>query len=269
MMSAPTCATAGDDHCPCRIFSPTGLSSQTSFPVFLSTAMIDGDYGDFASVTDPVSGLDFGGQPAFGIHIPNSGDATKVMYLTPRFAGFQAGVSYTPESGSEAQDVVQDVFLKALERLATLRDPDLFGPWLMSIARHAGVDHRRGAPQLGGPAGAVAVSQPPRDRIVETHPALAHRVHQRSGAEQVGAPAAPGVRQHPGGDLEDGVLLHPHDDHADGVLLVVVGGGVGGGGAFEAALSEPLEAARPDLICLAGFMRILTPAFIDRWRGPW
>lgn len=37
--------------------------------------------------------------------------------------------------------------------------------------------------------------------------------------------------------------------------------------AFEAALSEPLEAARPDLICLAGFMRILTAPFIDRWQG--
>jgi outer membrane protein OmpU len=68
---------------------------------------IDGDYGDFAAVTDPVSGLDFGGQPAFGIHIPNSGDATKAMYLTPRFAGFQAGISYTPESDSQAQNVVQ------------------------------------------------------------------------------------------------------------------------------------------------------------------
>jgi RNA polymerase sigma factor (sigma-70 family) len=41
-------------------------------------------------------------------------------------------------------DVVQEVFLKALERLSTLRDPNLFGPWLMSIARHAGVDNRRG-----------------------------------------------------------------------------------------------------------------------------
>ena len=48
----------------------------------------------------------FGSQPAFGIHIPNSDDASKIMYLTPRFAGFQAGVSYTPESGSEAQNVV-------------------------------------------------------------------------------------------------------------------------------------------------------------------
>ena len=37
--------------------------------------------------------------------------------------------------------------------------------------------------------------------------------------------------------------------------------------AFEAALDEPLEAARPDIICLAGFMRVLTAAFVDRWRG--
>ena len=37
--------------------------------------------------------------------------------------------------------------------------------------------------------------------------------------------------------------------------------------AFEAALLEPLLDARPDIICLAGFMRILTPAFIDRFEG--
>ncbi|SDE14121.1 phosphoribosylglycinamide formyltransferase [Limimaricola pyoseonensis] len=37
--------------------------------------------------------------------------------------------------------------------------------------------------------------------------------------------------------------------------------------AFEAALTETLEAARPDIICLAGFMRILTPGFIARWEG--
>ncbi len=29
--------------------------------------------------------------------------------------------------------------------------------------------------------------------------------------------------------------------------------------AFEAALSEPLTTARPDIVCLAGFMRVLTP----------
>jgi phosphoribosylglycinamide formyltransferase-1 len=37
--------------------------------------------------------------------------------------------------------------------------------------------------------------------------------------------------------------------------------------AFEAALTDALEKVSPDIICLAGFMRILTPEFILRWRG--
>ena len=37
--------------------------------------------------------------------------------------------------------------------------------------------------------------------------------------------------------------------------------------AFEAALNVELETAKPDVICLAGFMRILTPEFSERWRG--
>ncbi len=36
---------------------------------------------------------------------------------------------------------------------------------------------------------------------------------------------------------------------------------------FDAALAAQLDAARPDVLCLAGFMRILTPAFIARYRG--
>ncbi|TJZ91765.1 phosphoribosylglycinamide formyltransferase [Paracoccus gahaiensis] len=36
---------------------------------------------------------------------------------------------------------------------------------------------------------------------------------------------------------------------------------------FEAALLQPLLAADPDIICLAGFMRILTPAFVQRFAG--
>ena len=37
--------------------------------------------------------------------------------------------------------------------------------------------------------------------------------------------------------------------------------------AFEAALQATLETARPDIICLAGFMRILTPEFTAKWEG--
>jgi len=36
---------------------------------------------------------------------------------------------------------------------------------------------------------------------------------------------------------------------------------------FEAALLQPLLAAEPDIICLAGFMRILTHGFVQRFAG--
>jgi phosphoribosylglycinamide formyltransferase-1 len=35
--------------------------------------------------------------------------------------------------------------------------------------------------------------------------------------------------------------------------------------AFEAALIEKIDTAQPDILCLAGFMRILTPGFIRRY----
>lgn len=37
--------------------------------------------------------------------------------------------------------------------------------------------------------------------------------------------------------------------------------------AFEQDLNKTLQAAKPDIICLAGFMRILTADFIDAWAG--
>lgn len=37
--------------------------------------------------------------------------------------------------------------------------------------------------------------------------------------------------------------------------------------AFESALGAALDAARPDILCLAGFMRILTPDFVRRYQG--
>jgi phosphoribosylglycinamide formyltransferase-1 len=37
--------------------------------------------------------------------------------------------------------------------------------------------------------------------------------------------------------------------------------------AFEAALQAALSPHAPDLLCLAGFLRILTPSFAALWRG--
>lgn len=37
--------------------------------------------------------------------------------------------------------------------------------------------------------------------------------------------------------------------------------------AFEAVLAEVVDAARPDILCLAGFMRVLTEGFVSRYEG--
>jgi len=37
--------------------------------------------------------------------------------------------------------------------------------------------------------------------------------------------------------------------------------------AFEAALHTTISKYNPDILCLAGFMRVLTAGFIDKWNG--
>jgi phosphoribosylglycinamide formyltransferase-1 len=37
--------------------------------------------------------------------------------------------------------------------------------------------------------------------------------------------------------------------------------------AFEASLQETLDAAKVELVALAGFMRLMTPAFVESWRN--
>src|ERR1700729_3763251 len=36
---------------------------------------------------------------------------------------------------------------------------------------------------------------------------------------------------------------------------------------FEAALDTRLTSASVEIVCLAGFMRVLSPSFVERWRG--
>ncbi|WP_082625945.1 phosphoribosylglycinamide formyltransferase [Cognatishimia activa] len=37
--------------------------------------------------------------------------------------------------------------------------------------------------------------------------------------------------------------------------------------AFQTALNEQLDAVQPDILCLAGFMRVLTESFVAPWEG--
>jgi RNA polymerase sigma-70 factor (ECF subfamily) len=43
----------------------------------------------------------------------------------------------------DAEDAMQDVFVKAFRNLHTLRDPDRVRAWLLQIARRTCIDHRR------------------------------------------------------------------------------------------------------------------------------
>ena len=43
----------------------------------------------------------------------DSGDSTKIRYYTPTFAGFSAGVSYTPQVGSDGQDLATKASINA------------------------------------------------------------------------------------------------------------------------------------------------------------
>ena len=72
-----------------------------------------------------------------------AGDAEAFAELYQRFARMVHGVALARIARTEVDDVVQDVFMAAFERLAELREPSAFGGWLAAIARHRAVDHGR------------------------------------------------------------------------------------------------------------------------------
>jgi RNA polymerase sigma-70 factor (ECF subfamily) len=50
--------------------------------------------------------------------------------------------------GDDTEDLVQDVFVRVIQRLHTLREPSFLRFWVASIARRAAIDHRRA--RVGG-----------------------------------------------------------------------------------------------------------------------
>lgn len=75
------------------------------------------------------------------------GDAGAFARLHERYARMIHAIVLARVPAREAEDLVQDVFLKALGSVARLRDAGAFGPWLCRIARNRTVDyHRRKKP---------------------------------------------------------------------------------------------------------------------------
>lgn len=73
-----------------------------------------------------------------------AGDRAAFGVLYERFGPLVHGVLLANADRQDVADLVQDVFLVAMERIRTLRNRDAFGSWVSAIARNeARMLHRR------------------------------------------------------------------------------------------------------------------------------
>lgn len=72
------------------------------------------------------------------------GDRGAFGALYERYARFVHGVLLANAERDDVPDLLQDVFLRAMRQLHTLRDPAAFGGWIATLARNeARMRHRR------------------------------------------------------------------------------------------------------------------------------
>lgn len=77
-----------------------------------------------------------------------AGDRAAFTQLYLRFTRMVHGIMLAHVSRADVDDLVQDVFITAMQRLPALREPAAFGGWVATIARHRAVDHLRRQPRV-------------------------------------------------------------------------------------------------------------------------
>jgi len=74
-----------------------------------------------------------------------AGDKAAYGRLYDRYAPLVRAVCYDRTGNlADAQDLAQDVFLRAYQRLEQIRDPERFGAWIVQAARYRCSEWRRG-----------------------------------------------------------------------------------------------------------------------------
>ena len=104
-----------------------------------------------------------------------AGDRSAFGPLFERYAPMIHGLLLARVDGPEADDLVQDVFEIALEKLGSLRDPEAIGAWLAQIARHRAIDARR----------AVKRTEPLDDNLPADSPSPSTRMEARRILEMI------------------------------------------------------------------------------------
>ena len=77
------------------------------------------------------------------VEAARAGDREAFAALYERHARWVHGLLLPRVRPADAADLVQEVFLRALQALSTLRDPAAFSPWIAEIARNRARDHYR------------------------------------------------------------------------------------------------------------------------------
>jgi RNA polymerase sigma-70 factor (ECF subfamily) len=89
------------------------------------------------------------------------GDRAAFSRLYAGYAPMVHGILLARVPRDEVEDLLQDVFLTALKRLSSLRDPRSFGAWLATVTRNRANDYHR------APHGSELPEQIPSHRPVE------------------------------------------------------------------------------------------------------
>lgn len=79
------------------------------------------------------------------VRAAQAGNRAAFGELYGRFARMVHGILLANGAYSDAEDLMQDVFVRAMVQLRELREPAAFGGWLAAIARRAALSHHRGA----------------------------------------------------------------------------------------------------------------------------
>jgi RNA polymerase sigma-70 factor (ECF subfamily) len=80
------------------------------------------------------------------VEAARDGDRAAFAILYRQYARMVHGILLARIPRADVDDLLQDVFMTALERLQALRDAGAFGGWLAAIARNRATDHLRRTP---------------------------------------------------------------------------------------------------------------------------
>jgi RNA polymerase sigma-70 factor, ECF subfamily len=95
-------------------------------------------FSGFPAVTDERSTL---------VESAQRGDRAAFAELYVQYSRMVHGIVLSRVPRLVVEDLVQDVFLQAMQRLPGLRDVNAFGAWLATIARNCAIDYLRRAPR--------------------------------------------------------------------------------------------------------------------------